>query len=216
MTKQNKHPIKTRSLFPDPNKADEQGVVCYGGEWSALLLLDAYRHGIFPWPQEDMPILWFSPDPRGVIFFEQLHLSKSFKKWLKKQTYKVTFNTAFAEVMRECQKQKRPNQKGTWILPDMIPCYEDLFKMGYAYSVEVWKGSVLVGGLYGVNTETYASGESMFHKETNASKLALYKAVQYLSQNGKTWLDTQMVTEVTKSFGAVEISRKEFLRKIAH
>ena len=134
---------------------------------------------------------------------------------MKKQNYKVTYNTAFAQVMRECQKQVRPDQKGTWILSEMIPCYEDLFKMGYAYSVEIWDKDILVGGLYGVNIENYASGESMFHKETNASKLALYMAVQYLSQIGKTWLDTQMVTEVTKAFGAVEITRKEFLQKIA-
>lgn len=207
-------PKNPPSLFPPADRADENGIVCYGGDWTAILLLDAYRSGIFPWPQEDMPILWFSPDPRGVLFFDQLHLSKSFKKWMKKQNYKVTYNSAFAQVMRECQNQIRPDQKGTWILSEMIPCYEDLFKMGYAYSVEIWNEDVLVGGLYGVNTETYASGESMFHKETNASKLALYMAVQYLSQNGKTWLDTQMVTEVTKSFGAVEITRKEFLQKI--
>lgn len=197
--------------FPDPEESTEEGLVAYGGQWSAEILRAAYLKGIFPWPQDGLPILWFSPDPRGILDFKDFHIPTRFGRELRKKKFQVTRNLAFELVMRGCQKQARKSQQGTWIVDDMIPAYVDLYRSGEAHSWEVWRDQELVGGLYGVFVGGLFSGESMFHVETDASKYALVHMVQDLKSEGQTWVDTQMVTSVTESFGAKYISRAEFL-----
>lgn len=204
-----------RVVFPPIEEATEDGLVAIGGDLEVDTLVTAYQQGIFPWPVSiDLPLAWFSPNPRGVLDFEELHVPKSFSKFLKKNTFQVTFNQAFDEVIRQCARAYRKNQPSTWITPDIIHGYEKLFKRELAYSVEVWNDKDLVGGLYGVCMGDFISGESMFTKEDSASKLALYSLVLNLKDKGITWLDTQMVTPVVEGFGGKYISRPEFLQRI--
>lgn len=207
--------------FPDPRVASPEGLVAYGGAWSADLVFQAYTQGIFPWPaseDNDQPILWFSPDPRGVLDFHEVHQSTSFKKFIRKQeklnNWRISYNEAFLQVMQNCQLVKRPGQDGTWILDAMIPVYSELNTRGKAVSVEVWFEAELVGGIYGVLTEHYFSAESMFYLQSNASKYALLKLIDWLVGKGFRWMDLQMVTEVSAAFGAKLISRDEFLKRI--
>lgn len=204
-----------RIVFPPVEDATEDGLVAIGGDLEVDTLITAYQSGIFPWPVSiDLPLAWFSPDPRGILELEELHLSKSFLKFLKKNPYQVSFNQAFDEVINQCARTQRKNQPSTWITPDIISGYEKLFKNELAYSVEVWRDKELVGGLYGVSMGNFISGESMFTKEDNASKYALYALLMRLKDKGIPFLDTQMVTSVVEGFGGKYISREEFLERI--
>ncbi len=206
--------IKTLSLksqFPHPREADEDGLLCFGGELFPEILLDSYFHGIFPWPHEGLPLLWFSPRERGVLFFENLHIPKSLQKYQKKTHYTYTFNKAFPEVMAGCSKVPRKGQKGTWITPPLKQAYIEMHSLGFARSVECWKDGKLVGGLYGVDVGGVFSGESMFGLESNVSKLCFIEMVQKLKEEQRTWMDIQMVTPVTESLGGVYISQDKYL-----
>lgn len=193
-----------------------EGLVAVGGRLDLGTLFQAYYHGIFPWPQEGLPLLWFSPDPRGVLFFDDFHLSDRLEReWKKKASeYEFTFNKAFERVVTECQTQYRPGQEGTWILPELKRAYIEFHRAGFAHSVECWRGDQLVGGLYGVLVQGVFSGESMFHKENNTSKWCLLQTVKRLRELGLSWMDTQMVTPVVASLGGKEIPRTEYLKLV--
>ena len=206
---------KESSIFsPDPRLAPSvQGVVCVGGELSLHTLKEAYSMGIFPWPIENYPLLWHFPEKRGVLFFSELHVPRSLARLEKKDCYHFTFNQCFTKVMQHCAKQKRSQQEGSWILPELVKAYTRFHKAGYAHSIECWnEKKELVGGLYGVYIQGVFSGESMFHTENNTSKLCLLKIIEKLQEEGHTWIDTQMVTPVLKTLGARSISKKKFLR----
>lgn len=204
----------------NPRMSTPEGLVAVGGNLEIQTLQEAYRSGIFPWPQEGLPLLWFSPDPRGVLDFEDLHISRSLKKWERQNGHwTYTMNKAFPKVIEGCRLQKRSGQNGTWILPEMESAYLDLFEEGQILSQEVWENDELIGGMYGVLTITsegslFFSGESMFHKKSNASKMAFVKMVEYLQAHGHSWMDMQMLTDVTRSFGGKYISREDFLERI--
>jgi leucyl/phenylalanyl-tRNA---protein transferase len=182
-------------------------------------VVEAYSKGIFPWPHEDMPMLWFCPPKRGVLFFKDLHISKSLQKKIRqnfeRKVWQVTFNQAFSSVIEECQKQPRPGQNGTWITEEIKQVYQSLFDYGIAQSVEIWSENELVGGIYGVEIKGVFSGESMFFKDSDASKIALIELVKKLSLKGQLFMDTQMVTPVLANLGAKEIERREFLKLLA-
>jgi leucyl/phenylalanyl-tRNA--protein transferase len=204
--------MKRNILFPPVESASEDGLVAVGGDLEIDTLTTAYQRGIFPWPiSADYPLAWFSPDPRGILFFDDLHISKSFEKFLKKTKFTVTFNQAFSDVIKNCAEMARKDQPSTWITPDIVQGYHKLFQAGLAYSVEVWDEKRLVGGLYGVVMGTFVSGESMFMVEDNASKLALYELIHHLETKGIKWLDTQMVTPVVEQFGGDYVAREMFL-----
>lgn len=207
--------MKRSITFPPIEEATEDGLVAVGGDLETDTLIAAYQQGIFPWPVSiELPLAWFSPDPRGVLFLEEIHLPKSFEKFLKRNPFSVTFNQKMREVIFECARIPRKDQPGTWITPDIITGYEKLFQEDLAYSVEVWVGDKLVGGLYGVIMGEYCSGESMFMKENNASKVALWSLLVLLKSKGIKFLDTQMVTNVVETFGGKYIPRVEFLEMI--
>lgn len=202
-------------VFPPVEEATEDGLVAVGGDLEIDTLQTAYREGIFPWPISlELPLAWFSPDPRGVLNFNELHLSRSFHKFLKRHNYTITYNTAFGQVIRKCAEVYRKDQPGTWITPDLIRGYENLFDRGLAYSTEVWDGNTLVAGVYGVIMGEFCSGESMFTLVNDGSKLGLYSLIKKLENAGLEWLDTQMVTPVVESFGGNYIDRSEFLDRL--
>lgn len=202
------------SIFPDPEtSADEEGVVGFSYDLNAAMLQDAYSHGIFPWPFDDEVIPWVSPPIRGVIPLEEFHIPRSFRRELRKTRFELRIDTAFAEVIRGCATQERPDG-GTWITPKIIRAYCELHEAGWAHSFETWNivTGQLVGGLYGVSVGKIFSGESMFHRETGASKFALVGAAEELRRRGVTILDTEMVTSTTALFGAREVPRAKFLQ----
>ena len=213
-----KKPIPTNNVhFPDPWILSEEsdGLLYIGGNLDPDTLLRAYGAGIFPWPlEEEYPLFWFCPQPRGVLDFDRLHIPKSVEKIRKKYIYSFTFNKAFTQVVEACAKQPRPGQNGTWIVPNMLPSYEKFHKLGYAHSIECWQGDRLVGGLYGVCVKGVFSGESMFHLEANTSKLCLVEMALKLKSLGLQWMDIQMLTPVTEALGGTYISRKEFLVRL--
>jgi leucyl/phenylalanyl-tRNA---protein transferase len=200
--------------FPDPRAPIDEGLIAVGGDLEPQTLLAAYAKGIFPWPQEGLPLLWFSPDPRGILEFADLHIPRSLRKFAK-QNPKLTFtiNRAFPELISSCRRQFRKDQKGTWILPEMEVAYNKLFQMGHILSLECWESGQLVGGIYGVIIDGFFSGESMFHARPNASKMCLWKLVEHLQNQGQTWMDIQMVTPLLAVFGGKVIPREEFLQK---
>ncbi|WP_029037317.1 leucyl/phenylalanyl-tRNA--protein transferase [Salinimicrobium xinjiangense] len=199
--------------FPPVETATEEGLLAYGGDLSPERLLRAYSCGIFPWYDSSQPILWWSPDPRMVLFPENLKISKSMKQLLKRDAFEVTFNEAFEEVMQNCATMKREGQPGTWITSEMKEAYLDLHKIGVARSVEVWQEEVLVGGLYGIYLEEKKifCGESMFTKVSNASKYGFISLVKKLEKEGVKLIDCQIYTEHLESLGAGEIPRSVFL-----
>jgi leucyl/phenylalanyl-tRNA--protein transferase len=213
--------MKRQIIFPPVETADEDGLVAVGGDLEVDTLIEAYRRGIFPWPisidpsNTEIPNTWFSPDPRGILDFQKIHLSHSFQKFLKKNPFKVTFNKAFPEVITECSRTPRKDQPGTWINKDIIRSYTELYKAGHAYSVDVWREDKLVAGIYGVSLGNFVSGESMFTHEDNASKFGLYYLTEHLTSKGIYWLDTQMVTKIVSQFGGEYISRPVFLKKLS-
>jgi leucyl/phenylalanyl-tRNA--protein transferase len=201
--------------FPDPRDVLAEGVIAIGGKLDVGTLYTAYRKGIFPWPQEGYPMLWFSPDKRGILDFKDLHIPHSLKKYrVGHPEYKYSVNQDFRQVIEECAKQPRPGQNGTWILPAMKHAYVEFFEEGYAMSVEVKLDNILVGGIYGVLVEGVFSAESMFYKKSNASKLALWHLIEILQGLGHQWMDIQMVTPVTESFGGQYVERDIFLKML--
>lgn len=198
--------------FPSVDKASPEGIVAIGGDLSPERLILAYKSGIFPWFEDDEPILWWSPPERMVLFFEDLKISKSMRNILNRNTFRITFNTAFREVITNCRTIKRDGQPGTWITHDMIEAYCRLNELGYAKSVEVWQGEELVGGLYGIDLGHIFCGESMFSKVSNASKVAFIALAQYLEKENYKLLDCQVHNDHLESLGATEILREDFLR----
>jgi leucyl/phenylalanyl-tRNA--protein transferase len=196
-------------VFPPAEEAEEGGLLAVGGDLSPERLLAAYREGIFPWYSEGEPILWWSPDPRFVIFVEELHVSKSMRQFLKKEIVQITFDSAFKEVIFSCGKP-RPEQNGTWITAEMQDAYVNLYNLGFAHSVEVWKDKTLVGGLYGVSLGRLFFGESMFSEMPNASKAALIKLNFFLRKRGFSLIDCQIGSNHLGNLGARFIPRKEF------
>jgi len=198
-------------LFPPVHFAEESGLLGIGGDLSPERLLLAYRSGIFPWYNPEEPILWYSPDPRMVLFLENIRISHSMKKVLRQGHFTITLDKAFPAVMKACALIKRNGQSGTWIGTDIYNAYCRLHQMGYAHSVEVWEGETLVGGLYGVALGQYFCGESMFSYRTNASKAAFISLAQLLRERGFQFIDCQIYTPHLESLGAEEISRDHFL-----
>jgi leucyl/phenylalanyl-tRNA--protein transferase len=197
--------------FPSVDTASPEGVVAIGGDLSSERLLLAYQSGIFPWFEDDEPIMWWSPPERMVLFFEDLKISKSMRNILNRQQFKVTFNTAFREVIINCKKISRKDQPGTWITDEMVEAYCLLHELGKARSVEVWQNEELVGGLYGVDLGHVFCGESMFSKVPNASKVAFIYLAKQLVQENYRLLDCQIYNKHLASLGCVEIDRDDFM-----
>lgn len=203
------HILNQNIKFPDVKEADEEGLLAIGGDLSNERLLLAYRSGIFPWFNEDEVIIWWSPDPRFVLFPNELKISKSMKQFMKNCGYEVTINRDFKSVISECAKMKRTGQSGTWITKNMINAYCKLNALGYAKSVEVWKENVLVGGLYGVDLNNGVfCGESMFAKESNASKAGF---ITFIQNSDYKLIDCQVYTSHLETLGAKAIPRDMFL-----
>ncbi|MGB0806315.1 MAG: leucyl/phenylalanyl-tRNA--protein transferase [Salibacteraceae bacterium] len=197
-------------VFPLSKWASPEGIVAIGGDLSTERILKAYSLGIFPWYNQGSEILWWSPDPRFVLFTKDLKISKSMKQVFKSNKFTVTYDTCFEKVLFHCKNGKRKGQEGTWITNEMEEAYNQLHKMGYAHSVEVWENEVLVGGLYGICLGKQFYGESMFTKVSNASKFGFICLVKSLIQKGFTMIDCQDYTAHLESLGAIEISRKKF------
>lgn len=202
--------LKNKSPFPDVSEASEEGLLAVGGDLSVKRLLEAYRLGIFPWFSEEEPVLWWSPDPRFVLFPEKLKVSKSMKQILRNANYVVTVNKAFKAVITSCSSMKRVGQEGTWITNNMLEAYVQLHNLGYATSVEVWKNERLVAGLYGIDLNNGVfCGESMFTKESNASKVGF---ITFVQNTNYRLIDCQVYTPHLESLGAEDIARDEFLK----
>jgi leucyl/phenylalanyl-tRNA--protein transferase len=197
--------------FPDPALANREGLLAIGGDLSVERLLLAYRTGLFPWYDEESPILWWSPDPRMVLLPKDFKISKSFRQVINSSSFETKFDTSFEEVINKCAAVSRPSQLGTWITEDMIQAYIDLHNAGYAHSVETYRDGKLVGGLYGVSLGKAFFGESMFFLERDASKVALHALVQRLTSWGFHFIDAQQKTEHLQSLGAMPVRRNEFL-----
>lgn len=208
------HILSEHIVFPKQSDADEDGMLAIGGDLSTERLIHAYKNGIFPWFNEDEPILWWSPDPRMVLFPKELRVSKSMKTILKRGEFKITFNKAFEEVIQNCAQIKRNGQAGTWITTDMTTAYCKLHKLGIAHSVEVWQADELVGGLYGIDLKEQHvfCGESMFSKASNASKVAFISLVKHLKTKHYKLIDCQVYNSHLESLGAREIPREKFLK----
>lgn len=199
-----------RGYFPDPALAGEDGLLAAGGTLDVDVLLEAYSRGIFPWYSEGSPILWWSPDPRMVLFPERFKLSKSLTQTIRKEDLEIRMDTAFPDVIKQCARQPRPGQKGTWITQEMINAYIKLHEEGYAHSVEVYRRDKLIGGLYGVSLGGSFFGESMFHLERDASKVAFHRLVEFALKHDFLFIDAQQSTRHLRSLGAEELPRKKF------
>ncbi|SDR82823.1 leucyl/phenylalanyl-tRNA--protein transferase [Formosa sp. Hel1_31_208] len=203
------HFLNTDIVFPDVSLASKEGIVALGGDLSPQRLLLAYQSGIFPWFEQDEPIVWWSPDPRFVLFPEKLKVSKSMKQVLRHRDFEVTINKDFEAVIANCSSINRDGEHGTWITQSMKEAYTLLFKLGYAISVEVWQDKELVGGLYGVDVNNGVfSGESMFSKVSNASKVGF---ITFIQNSDYKLIDCQVFTKHLASLGAEDITRSEFL-----
>ncbi|WP_334106588.1 leucyl/phenylalanyl-tRNA--protein transferase [Methylobacillus sp.] len=208
--------LQADTPFPPLENALEEpnGLIAIGGDLNPYRLLNAYRQGIFPWFSQNEPILWWSPDPRMVLFPDELKISRSLAKRLKHRDYEIRFNTAFQKVIAACAATPRVGQDGTWITDDIMQGYTTLHQLGYAHSAETWMNGKLVGGLYGVKLGRMFYGESMFHHVTDASKLAFVHMVQRLQAHGCGMIDCQMKTLHLLSLGAREIPRAEFSQRL--
>jgi leucyl/phenylalanyl-tRNA---protein transferase len=203
-------------FFPPAESADPEGVVGFGGKLTAEWLIDAYQHGIFPWPTGDpsLPVPWCSPDPRAVFEFDRFHVPRRLAQTYRNGKFRVTFDADFANVIRGCATSG--NRHGlTWLTSPMIRAYCQLFEMGYGHSVEVWQGEELAGGVYGLGIGGLFAAESMFYRVRDASKVALVALVERLRNRGYPLLDIQQLTRHTAQFGAIEIPRDEYLRRLA-
>ncbi len=203
--------LTSKLHFPDVAETHESGILAIGGDLSTKRLQLAYRSGIFPWFEDGEPITWWSPDPRMVLFLDELKVSKSMRNILNRELFQVTFNKAFEQVILNCQQSKRQGQSGTWITDQMVGAYQELHEIGFAQSVEVWQEDQLVGGLYGIDLGTIFCGESMFSKVSNASKVAFIHLVRKLQAEDYRLLDCQVYNEHLDSLGAREIPRDVFI-----
>jgi leucyl/phenylalanyl-tRNA--protein transferase len=201
-------------VFPDAREANPEGLLAVGGDLEPARLLLAYESGIFPWFSPHDPILWWSPDPRCVIHTDRVKVSKSMRNVLNQQRFRVTYDTAFLEVMDGCRRVERPGQDGTWITQAIMESYYELFKLGVAHSVEVWEGNTLVGGLYGVSLGDMFFGESMFAEASNASKVALIQMARDLKKEGFEWIDCQIYNDHLGRMGAELLPRDLFLDRL--
>jgi leucyl/phenylalanyl-tRNA--protein transferase len=202
-------------IFPPPALASPEGLLAVGGDLSVERLLLAYTSGIFPWFSRGEPVLWWSPDPRMVLFPKDFHAPRSLLKAVKRLGLSITTDTAFAEVMKSCAMAPRPGQDGTWITRSMRDAYQALHEAGYAHSIEAWHDGELVGGLYGVAVGRFFAGESMFARRSEASKVAFFHAMQWLMEQGCALVDCQVHTAHLERFGAVEIPREDYLAALA-
>ncbi len=201
-------------FFPPVVTADEEGLLAIGGDLSTERLLLAYRSGIFPWYNEDEPICWWSPDPRFVLYPEELKVTGSMKTVLQNGKFRFTINRAFTQVIQNCKKVNRKDQDGTWISPAMQQAYTTLHELGYAHSAETWMDGKLVGGLYGIRLGNIFFGESMFSLKTNASKFAFINYVKQLQKENIQLIDCQLHTNHLESLGAKMISREDFVEML--
>lgn len=200
--------------FPNPKYFSDEGLVAFGGDLSIPRLLSAYRNGIFPWYNKNDPILWWSPNPRMVLYLDDFKVSKSLRKKIEKSTYKIKFNSNFKEVIINCAKVKRSYTDHTWIQDEIVEAFCNLHNQGYAHSFESYFEGKLVGGGYGLVMGDIFCGESMFSFENDASKVALYHLVQLLKKLQFSFIDCQVPSDHLKSLGAKEISRNNFLKKL--
>ena len=198
-------------IFPNVETASQQGIVAIGGDLSAARLILAYKSGIFPWYNEGEPIIWYSPDPRMVLFPDKLKISKSMYQVLRKNDFEITFNQNFTEVISQCKTWERKDQAGTWITDEMKIAYMKLHELGIAKSIEVWQNNELVGGLYGIDLGHVFCGESMFSKVSNASKVAFIHLTRKLKEENYKLIDCQVYNEHLASLGAEEIPRAKFM-----
>lgn len=222
--------IRMAARFPDPRNYEfpewllyedyfyySKDIVSFGDELSVDNLQNAYRLGIFPWHVDDLPLPWYCPAKRAILEFSELHIPKSLERAKRKNQFTFTIDKDFKSVIENCSRVVRAGEKGTWITPQFIDAYCALHTSGMAHSVEAWnRGGDLVGGVYGVDAGGVFCGESMFHIETNASKLALLFLIDTLRNRNSTWLDVQVMTPHIRTLGAKEIRRKEFLSKLRH
>lgn len=190
---------------------DGSDIAAVGLDLRPETLIQAYRIGIFPWPSEDTPLLWYSPRKRAVLDFERLHVPPRLFRFLRKQPWTFSVDSAFSEVIEACSV--RPGQ-GTWILPEMKAAYRELHRLGHAHSVEVWEGDHLIGGVYGVDIAGYFAGESMFHRKSNASKAALLCAIALQKGADRKWMDVQVMSPHLETLGAHEITRAQFQKRL--
>ncbi len=203
--------LSNKLYFPPVTEADEEGILAIGGDLRAQRLILAYRNGIFPWYSDDEPIIWWCPNPRFVLFPNELKISKSMRAVVKKQTYSFTINNCFNNVIKQCKTITREGQNGTWISEEVIDAYTNLHNLGYALSAETWENNKLVGGLYGVKMGNIFFGESMFSLSPNASKFAFIQLVQHLKNEGVKLIDCQVYTNHLESLGAKMIDRNDFM-----
>lgn len=205
-------PGPSRWVIPSPESADAYGMVGIGADLEASTLVDAYRNGIFPWPHEGAELPWFSPDPRGVVWPDRVRVSRSLRGRLRTSGWTTTVDQAFDEVTSACAAPRSYESGGTWVTPEMRVAYSTLHRLGWAHSLEVWDGYDLVGGLYGVQLGGMFTGESMFHRSTDASKVAFVDLADRLCAAGGVLIDVQLVTAHLVSLGAEPVPRSEFLR----
>lgn len=209
--------LKKRSHFPHPSTADEDGLLAMGGRLDVDWLLDAYSHGIFPWPvdEENIPLLWFSPHIRTIIEPETFHISHRLRQTLRSGKFRITVDRAFRDVVTNCATQVRAHETGTWIIPEIIEGYTRFHEAGYAHSLEVWHDDALVGGIYGVGIGAAFAGESKFHLETDASKVALAWLVRHLQSRGYRLFDVQMENDHLKQFHLTQIPQAAYLSRLS-
>ncbi|MGB4586595.1 MAG: leucyl/phenylalanyl-tRNA--protein transferase [Rectinemataceae bacterium] len=200
--------------FPSLEGSSPEGIVCAGGNLSPGILLSAYRQGIFPWYEEGGPVLWWSPDPRFAILPETFHIPASSRKLLRRRPFRLTTDRAFRLVMESCAAIIRPGQDGTWITPEMIEAYVRLHELGYAHSVEAWKGDELAGGLYGLSLGGAFFGESMFSAESGASRFGFLSLAKVLFEKGFILVDSQVYTDYVAGMGGVEIPRGAYMNRL--
>ena len=203
-------------IFPDPRWATREGLLAVGGDLSPERLLLAYRTGIFPWYGENEPILWWSPNPRCVLFPQDIYVSRRLERVIRQRRFRLTCNQAFARVVSACADVRAQKGEQTWLIAEMREAYQELHELGFAHSVEAWEGDELVGGLYGVALGKFFFGESMFHRRTNASKVILAQLVRYLDREEFILLDCQVPNPHLASMGARDIPRDDFLELLSH
>lgn len=197
--------------FPPPNRANDEGLLAIGGDLSPERLILAYRSGIFPWFEEGLPVLWWSPNPRAILELDRLHVPRRLERTIRQAKFRTTIDQCFERVMRACGAN-RP--EGTWITESMIEAYCRLHRLGHAHSAETWAKEELVGGIYGVSIGGLFAGESMFHRRPDASKIALVRLVEHLRARGFVLFDLQILNAHTARLGAIEIPRDEYLRRL--